>query len=215
MRRIVLATAALALAACNPSAQDGSGSQSGGDGGFPNLFQTAYRAEFTMTNPETGESMPGVMIRDGQKMRMEMTSARGGMIMISNPEAGETYTIMSGGGQQIATRTDASAISDPWTDWTSETSTATPTGPCSGAGETGAGWTSGSEGDVSTTCVTSDGIILNSTHNGVTTWETTSVQRGPQNASLFQLPPGIQVMEFNNMPNTADLMEKMKGASGN
>jgi hypothetical protein len=216
LRRFGLVLAAAALAACNQSGQSADSGGGGGGGAFPNLFQTAYRAEFTMINPESGQSMPGVLIRDGQKVRMEMNSPQGAMVVISNPDTGDMYTIVNAGGRQIATRSTGAAVENPWDNWSSEmNTTATASGPCSAAGENGQSWTSQTDGEDSTACVTSDGIILSATQNGATTWETTSVQRGPQNASLFQLPPGVQVMDLSNMGNVADMMEKMKGAQGN
>jgi hypothetical protein len=47
--------------------------------------------------------------------------------------------------------------------------------------------------------VTDDGIILRATDDERVVWETTSVQRGPQSADLFVLPPGTQVMDLGNM----------------
>jgi hypothetical protein len=50
-------------------------------------------------------------------------------------------------------------------------------------------------------CLTSDGIILKQSRDGTLYWETTSIQRGPQDPSLFVLPPGVQVMDMSAMAN--------------
>lgn len=208
MRRIALALVSMAvLAACNPSAQ----APAPDDGVFPNLVGASYRAEGTISRD--GSSMPIVMIRDGQKMRMEINSPEGLSIIISNGETGESYVISNAGGRQIAMRTSAAsdAFEDPAAAWR-DGSTATRVGPCSAAGESGMEWTNMAEGAPGTACVTRDGIILYAGENGVRSWETTSVQRGPQPAELFTLPPGVQVMDLNNIPGMADAIERARAA---
>ncbi len=207
----------LALAACSPSAPRGENSGSADDSGgglFPNLSQTAYRAEATIS--QDGRAVPLVMIRDGQKMRLEMTTGEGQSIIISNGETGETFVLANAGGRTMALRGDNASFTDPTQSWSTEVAaTATRTGSCSVAGESGAEWTRTEDGVVKTTCVTGDGIILKATEGDQTTWETTSLQRGPQAADLFVLPPGIQVMDFSNMGAAMnDAMERAKAARG-
>jgi hypothetical protein len=189
---------ACALAACNPGAPAGDAGGAGGGAGnaFPNLFQTAYRAEGTMTNPEDGQPMPVVMIRDGRRMRLEMTSAQGQMAIINNPDSGETFMVTSSGGQTVAMRVATADYSNPAEEWQAEMSTATFVGPCSGAGQTGTEWTRTEGEDVSNVCVTGDGIVLRASENGQTTWETTGVQRGSQNAALFAAPAGVRIVDM-------------------
>ena len=62
--------------------------------------------------------------------------------------------------------------------------------------------------------VTDDGIILRAREGERTVWETTSVQRGPQDASLFTLPPGVQVMDLSNMGAAIEAMEKARSQAG-
>jgi hypothetical protein len=45
-------------------------------------------------------------------------------------------------------------------------------------------------------------------------WETTSVQRGPQDASLFTLPPGVQVVDLSDLGPAMEAMERAKAAAG-
>ncbi len=215
MRIAAFALVFLALAACNPSAPAGDGAGSTADSGaFPNLSQAAYRAEATITND--GRAVPLVMIRDGQKMRLEMTTGEGQSTIISNGETGETFVIANAGGSTMALRGANTGFTDPAQSWSAEVAaTATRTGSCSVAGESGAEWTRTEDGLVKTTCVTGDGIILRATEGDQTTWETTSLQRGPQTADLFVLPPGVQVMDMGNMGAAMnEAMERAKAASG-
>lgn len=204
--------AACALAACNPSAP--AGDAGGGGGLFPDLSRTAYRAEATILHE--GSSVPVVIIRDGGKMRMEMTAPQGQTTIIANGQAGETYVISNAGGRTMALRATGMGdqVTDPTLQWQGELAqTATRTGACSVAGENGAEWTKTTEEGVETVCVTDDGIILRSTDDGTTVWETTRVERGAQEASLFELPPGVQVVDLGNMgAAAAAAMERAKNA---
>jgi hypothetical protein len=189
--------AAFALAACNPSAPSAPTTVAEA---FPDLFQTSYRAEAVMTERNTGQSSPIVMVRDGRKMRIEIGGA-GGQTIVVNPETNETFVIASRGGQQMAMRMDGADVPDIAQSWSQDiATTATRTGTCSIAGETGAEWSMqpADGGAAKTACVTSDGVILRATEGGVTTWETTSLQRGPQGADQFAPPAGVQVMDLGN-----------------
>lgn len=207
MRRTALVlTAIAALAACNPSAP----TAPAGGGLFPNLSGSAYRAEALLTD-EDGQTSPMVMIRDGAKLRMEFSSPQGQMTIVSNGP--DSFMISQQGGRTIAMRAgaDAQQAQDPSQVWQAElAATATRTGSCSGAGMSGSEWTSGMDGVARTACVTDNGIILRAAENGRTTWETTSVQVGPQDPNLFVLPPGVQVMDLGNIPGMVEAMEAAK-----
>jgi hypothetical protein len=213
MRSAALALMSVGLlAACNPGAPSGSGSE-GGNGLFPNLATASYRAEATITG-DNGQTLPLVMIRDGANVRVEMNAPQGATTMITNASANETYVISNAGGRTIALRSSMDGFDDPARDWSSDlASTATRTGTCNVAGEGGEEWTRGADADVETVCVTHDGIVLRATKGGRTTWETTNVQRGPQSADLFTLPPGVQVMDLGNMGAAMnEAMERAKAA---
>lgn len=183
---------ACALAACNPSAPAGNA----GGSAFPDLSRASYRAEATVQSPDGG-TMPVVMIRSGNKMRMEMASPQGQMAVINNGETGDSFVLMTNGGRTVAMQMSAVDYKNPADEWNAEmTSTARRTGACAVAGESGSEWTHDVNGKANTACVTDDGIILRATEEGRTTWETTSVQRGPQSADLFVLPPGVQAMDM-------------------
>lgn len=204
MRRSILALVSVcALAACNPSAPAGQSADNGGGGGlFPDLNRTAYRAEATITS-ENGTTLPMVMIRDGRNMRMEVNAEGSPSTIITNGETGESFIITTQGGRQIAIRASGlnQSLSNPIDEWQGDLAqNATRTGNCSVAGESGAEWTKTTPEDgTDTVCVTEDGIILRATDDGRVAWETTSVQRGPQSASLFTLPEGVQTMDLGNM----------------
>lgn len=214
---LVLASACL-LAACNPSAPSSSG------GAFPDLTSGSYRAEANIIG-EDGVTLPVVMYRDGRKMRMELTTPAGPTVMIVNPDTGDQFVITSVAGRQMAMRIsdENNPVSDPAAEWSGEmTATATRTGDCNVAGESGVEWTRpATEGDAaSTACVTHDGIILRGTEGERTTWETTRVQRGPQSADLFALPAGVEVMDLGaimapaspNAPGGGDLCTTLRNA---
>lgn len=194
--RIALLALVTALAACNPSAPQEPPAPPAS--AFPNLAQAAYRVEATVS--KDGRALPLVMIRDGQNMRLEVDTGEGPSAIISNGETGETLVIVTMGGRTMALRGDNSGFTDPAAAWSAEiAATATRTGACMVAGENGAEWTRTEDGVAKTACVTEDGIILRTAEAGVTNWETTSVQRGPQSAELFTVPPGVQVMNLGNM----------------
>lgn len=212
--------AAALLAACSQGAPSGqqqettSAADATGGGAFPNLSQASYRSEATITDSR-GRSMPIVMIRDGGKMRMELTTRAGQSTIISNPESGETYILTNAGGRLMAMRTTAlNQFENPADKWNAEyTATATRSGSCSVAGQDGGEWTrTDSDGKVNTVCVTHDGILLRAAEGDRTVWEATSVERGPQAADQFALPPGVQVVDLNNIGGAVDALARARDA---
>ncbi len=212
MRYAAVAIAVLALAACGEEAP-GEAPSAGLADAFPNLSQASFRAEATTTYD--GKSTPVVMIRSGNKMRIEFASGEGQQIIIVDPDANQSIIIGDMGGQRMAMTVPSSEIPDAATAWQNElASSATRTGTCSVAGENGAEWTSNDQTEgVKTACVTDDGIILRATEAGTTTWETTRVSRGAQAAELFQVPAGVQVVDMSQMI-SPDMLEKMKTQMG-
>jgi hypothetical protein len=200
MRGAILAVvAACALAACGQSTEQADGNSGGGL--FPDLTRTAYRAEATITSQD-GEAMPIVMIRDGRKSRIEITTGEGASTIVTNGDTNESFVLTTQGGHQIAIRSSGvtEGFTDPADAWQGELSeNATRTGTCSVAGENGAEWTkTTTEDGTDTVCVTEDGIILKATDDGRVVWETTQVQRGAQSAELFTLPEGVQTIDAGN-----------------
>jgi hypothetical protein len=193
---------ACVLAACNPSAPSGGGL-------FPNLTDANYRAEATISG-DNGQNVPVVMIRSGNKVRMEMNVAgQGGMVVVNNADTQENFVLMTNGGQTYAIQADPSQYDNPIDNWNAEyASNATRTGDCSVAGENGAAWTRDVEGEPHTACVTPDGIILRATEGERVVWETTSVQRGPQDPALFTMPEGVQTMDLSAMMGQAGISQE-------
>ncbi len=71
-------------------------------------------------------------------------------------------------------------------------------GDCEVAGEQGHEWTprtAPAPGVDRTACITEDGIVLRVRENDRVLWQATSVQRGPQEASLFGVPAGYQLID--------------------
>lgn len=194
--------AALALVTACALAACGQGGGAGGEA-FPNLAGASYRAEGAIQNP-AGGTMPVVMIRSGNKVRMEMTGPMGEMAVVNNGDTGEGFVLITNGGNTTAMELSQANYQNPMDDWTTDyATTATRTGACAVAGETGAEWSRTANGETSTSCVTSDGIMLRATQDGATTWETTSVQRGAQSDDLFVLPPGVQAMDLSAIAGAA------------
>jgi hypothetical protein len=210
----------LAMAACSPSAPSGNASApaapSAGGGGFPQAASNvSFRQAATMTI--NGSAMAETIYRDGAKMRTEMNGPAGQMINIVNSDTHEAFSIMHIAGRTMATRTDLSQV---------QTGTHAPVdvdalraqmqsrshrlGSCSAAGENGSEWTIDAPAGVATTggarsmCVTNDGIMIQMKADGKLVFDTQSLQRGPQDPSLFQLPPGAQVTNT-RMPSQASV----------
>lgn len=71
-------------------------------------------------------------------------------------------------------------------------------GKCEVAGEQGNEWTpreAPAPGVERTACITEDGIVLRVRENQTVLWEATSLQRGDQDAALFGVPPGYQLID--------------------
>jgi len=72
------------------------------------------------------------------------------------------------------------------------------TGKCEVAGENGHEWAprqAPAPGVERTACITDDGIVLRVSESGRTLWEATSLQRGDQDAALFGVPAGYQLID--------------------
>ena len=180
-----------------------------------------------MIRPDGG-TMAEVIYRDGAKMRTEMNGPAGQMISIINSDTHEAFNIMHIGGRTMATRTDLSQV---------QTGTHAPVdvdalraqmqsrahrlGSCSAAGENGSEWTIDAPEGVTTTsgartmCVTNDAIMIQMKVNGSLVFDTQSLQRGPQDASLFQLPPGVQATNTRvpSQASVADAVARARAAA--
>lgn len=71
-------------------------------------------------------------------------------------------------------------------------------GNCEVAGEQGHEWRpreAPASGVERTACITNDGIVLRVRENNSVLWQASSVQRGQQDAALFGVPPGYQLID--------------------
>jgi hypothetical protein len=92
------------------------------------------------------------------------------------------------------------------------------TGRCEVAGEDGREWTpreAPAPGVERTACITEDGIVLRITENGRALWEATSLQRGQQDAALFGVPPGYQLIDPQRVAEeVGENMEQLDSVTG-
>jgi hypothetical protein len=175
-----------------------------------------------MIRPDGG-AMAEVIYHDGAKIRTEMNGPAGQIISIVNSDTHEAFNIMHIAGRTMATRTDLSQVQsgthapvDVDALRAQMQSRAHHLGDCSAAGEHGGEWSIDAPqgvttSDARTMCVTNDGIMIQMKVNGVLAFDTQSLQRGPQDASLFQLPPGVQVTNT-RMPSQASVADAVARA---
>ena len=91
------------------------------------------------------------------------------------------------------------------------------TGDCEVAGEDGHEWQAKeAQGGVQrTACITSDGIVLRVREDDRVIWEATSLQRGQQDAAMFGIPAGYQVINPDAVAQqVGDTMEQLDSVSG-
>jgi hypothetical protein len=92
------------------------------------------------------------------------------------------------------------------------------TGRCEVAGESGHEWTpreAPAPGVERTACITEDGIVLRVRENERVLWEATSLQRGEQDAALFGVPPGYQLIDPQATAQAVgDNMEQLDSVTG-
>ncbi len=203
MRLFAAALLALALCACSRPAETESAAPgespaaSDFEFGFPQLYQTAYRAEIRVMS--ANESATFVFYRDGENFRFESEGGgQGPAAFLHRAESDETYMLMQRGGKTMAMRIPAGsdmAPKAPEAGW-ADRADVTPGGPCEAAGERGREFSSNADGKMVTACVTKDGIPLWSAVDGARVFEAVSVARGPQAESLFRLPDDAAIMDL-------------------
>ncbi|MFT3728162.1 MAG: hypothetical protein QM759_10095 [Terricaulis sp.] len=154
-----------------------------------------------------GQTVPVTRYQDGAKMRMDMNGPMGATTTVVNNETHEGFTLAHVAGRTIATRMDltqqssnTSVTQDQIAQWREQMKGRThQIGPCSAAGESGTEWDmtapageTGAAAVPRSLCLSSDAIMLQMKMNGEVVFNTTSIQRGPQDASLFEAPAGTQ-----------------------
>lgn len=92
------------------------------------------------------------------------------------------------------------------------------TGRCEVAGERGHEWAprqAPAPGVERTACITDDGIVLRVSESGRTLWEATSLQRGDQDAALFGVPAGYQLIDPHAVAEqVGENMEQLNSVTG-
>jgi hypothetical protein len=91
-------------------------------------------------------------------------------------------------------------------------------GDCSVAGEHGTEWRpreAPAPGVERTACITSDGIVLRVRENQRVLWQASALQRGPQQAALFGIPAGYQLIDPQAVAEQFGAnMENLNGVTG-
>ena len=193
MRNVLVALLAVAATAgCGPqppSADVGAQAGAAVSASFPDLFQAAYRAEALMTLDD-GSITPVLMIRDAAKVRVEMSVAEAPSVSVRDHASGEGFVINVVSGRPVVTRQTAGQTPNaPEMWWDGDIAASmSRVGDCSHLGQRGAEWERARVEGPQHACVTDDGIVLWATNNGRTIWQLASLQRGPQDASLFAAP---------------------------
>jgi hypothetical protein len=161
-------------------------------------MQASYRAEAKVASDDGGAQV--VTVRAGKKKRMEFMAAQGRMIQVYDPNTQAAYAIFPA--QRTAIRISPDQVmkspDDVWAGWIEGARPST-TGACRVAKENGQGWTLTAEGGaIRTACVTSDGVVLRATDGDQVVWETTRIERGPQDGSQFSVPAGYRIVELSD-----------------
>ncbi len=201
MRRasLLCVAAAALLSACGLGAQ------------YPEFTAKQYRLEGRCTLAGTDVSGRATFFRDGEKLRYEGLLRRHGVAtVVYDPMRKAAFLLDSSSTRRrlfagapprrLAVRLDDSAAPQPlevaWAALGQDN--ARSFGPCRIAGERGTLWRPRepiAPDTVRTACLTPDGIVLQLTENDTVLFEATSVTRGPQPASLFEIPETHQIVD--------------------
>jgi hypothetical protein len=208
---LATATAAALLAGCGIGAP-----------AYPQFGQVAYRMEGSTASLDASSAATHTVIyRDGPKMRVEATLPQYGQAAIVfdqatgaayvlNPTTGAINTAadlsaatsnpaapapVAGVAVRIADADAPQPLENAWDVLGADN--AKSAGRCEVAGESGREWQprESTAGVERTACITDDGIVLRVTENGRALWQATSLQRGQQEAALFGVPAGYQLID--------------------
>lgn len=182
---------------------------------LPNVSTGHYRAEATVTSA-AGVSMPLVMYRDGDKSRTEFSTGEGQIAIVNGGAGGESFVLITRDGQTMGIRGTESPFGSmvPTVGQEPVNINARRIGACEGAGERGSEWAHTEEGgEQNAICITEDGIVLRAKQGERTMWETSSVSRGRQDAALFAVPAGVQLVDGGAMMGQMGQMMQ-QGANG-
>lgn len=222
------AAIAIAMSACSPQPAppkaDGAAPPPGvasGDG-FYSEFRAANQDKTTGTKAASPEFMDGKMYRSGQSVRMEFADPeKGNVVIISTP----AHTIMIGteNGKQSAIKLPgqdfARTLGVELPDFTKPDWMATEkgqlVGPCSAMGQSGQLYRITEQAETSEACVSQQGWPLEVKQGGKVVWQTVKYTPGAQDAALFAVPAGIEVVDMDAMMKGFGAeMEKMMKEAG-
>lgn len=226
--------AALTLAACGLGAPK-----------FPTFGETSYRIEGMTTPADGGAPIRTVIYRDGPRMRVETALPNvGPATIVFNEATSAAYVLTtappvagpapaaapgaiapataagaaapSGVAVRVQDAEAPKALEEPWAALGADG--AQSTGACNVAGEAGHNWRpkDDTQGVERTACITDDGIVLEVREGDAVLFAATSLQRGPQAASLFGVPPGYQVVDpqaiMSAIGSTMEQLDSVTGA---
>lgn len=168
----------------------------------PEFFKTPFAGE-ALIKDDRGSQQTMKLFAADKKQRIEISTAQGPGVFISDMVKQEAYTLMNYGGQKMAMKISleegpASDLSDL------ENKKLAKTGACEAIGEKGSVWVD-QENPSDEACLTKDGIMLWAKDGGQTVFEMTKLERGKQDPALFTVPEGYNVMDVGAM---------MKGLGG-
>ncbi len=172
----------------------------------PPLFQAAYRVDAEMFPESGGAGLPLVMVRDGDRTRMEITTPESGRVVVISA-AGESYLIRELLGLYDVIRiAPGAAPQPPDVAWTAPGVRVRRTGDCRVASETGGMFESTDPvtGQRGVACISSDGVMLEARENGRLVWRASRVLRGPQDPAQFTPPPGAAILDAEGLAANAD-----------
>jgi hypothetical protein len=177
---------------------------------YPDFSAKQYHLSGERTLPGTEISGPATFYRDGERLRYEgLMENYGVATVVFDPARNAGYLLDSASSRG---RLFAGQVTQPLAMQLSEGETPQPLevawaalgaenvrsfGRCRVAGETGALWRPRERiapDIVRTACITPDGIVLQLTENDRVLFEATSLERGPQPASLFEIPETYRII---------------------
>jgi hypothetical protein len=187
---------------------------------YPDFSAKQYRVVGTRTLPGTEISGPATFYRDDEHLRYEgLLEKYGVATVIFDPAREAAYLLESSASPRRSFAGDtpqrmAMQLSEGDTPQPLESAWAAlgpdnvrSFGACRVAGERGAFWRTRepvAPDVVRTACITPDGIVLQLTENDVLLFEATSVARGPQAASLFEIPETYRIVDDAELADATD-----------
>jgi len=186
MKTRLFATAALiaasALASCGAGAT------------YPSFSETEYRVEGSAAAAD-GAMQRMVIYRDGPKMRVETMTADGRpAVVVFDEAAGHAFVLDAAAQTAVTAAADApEPLEAPWAALGADN--AERVASCTVAGEDGNEWRAKDQPDGNIACITGDGIVLKVRDADRVIFEASAVERGTQEATLFAVPAGYQVVD--------------------